>query len=237
MSAFALFRCQTFDSSKQCLAHASSHACAVSCQLKKCAIIAKKFNWREFERISMCCSDWEYYAVTSHSPQVKTKCDIIPPSLWIYLHQIQKNSIECILKPATEWARRKVISYYLPSFWIFLYSIQKNSIERHMFLVPQLSYVVTVLFRRVSQTRIRWLLNFSFESAALIHHIMMLAHSSAAHRMRSQDYLLWVGCCMSLAELSWHMNTMTLSGSSESQRWYGWRADVSGLRWCCVRRR
>ena len=66
----------------------------------------------------------------------------------------------------------------------------------------RLSYVVTVLFRRVSQIRIRWLLHFSFESAALIHHIMMLAHSSAAHRMRSQDYLLWVGCCMSLVQLS-----------------------------------
>ncbi len=48
-----------------------------------------------------------------------------------------------------------------------------------MFLVPQLSYVVTVLFRRVSQIRIRWLLHFSFESAALIHHIMMLAHSTS----------------------------------------------------------
>ena len=91
----------------------------------------------------MCCN----YAVTSNSPQVKTQSDIVrPPSLWIYLHQMPKNSIECILEQASYIivTRQKVIQ---PSFWIFLHSIQKNSFERHMYLAPQARYVVTHSFQ------------------------------------------------------------------------------------------
>ena len=50
-------------------------------------------------------------------------------------------------------------------------------------------------------------------------------------------YLLRVGCCISLAQLSRHMDTMTLSDYSDSQCWYGRPADLLGLWWCCVRRR
>ena len=39
-----------------------------------------------------------FYDVTSHSPRVKTRRDIVPPSLWIFLPPMQKNSSNGLLK-------------------------------------------------------------------------------------------------------------------------------------------
>ena len=71
----------------------------------------------------------------------------------------------------------------------------------------------------------------------MVEHIMMHACALQRFDWDRRIYLLRVGCCISLAQLSRHMDTMTLSDYSDSQCWYGRPADLLGLRWCCVRRR
>ena len=87
---------------------------SVSCMHHLALVLLVVITWRNTQSlqqnsiggswgvtIRLCCSCVECYDVTSHSPWVKLRSDIIPSSLWIFLHPIQKYSIGWILKQAT----------------------------------------------------------------------------------------------------------------------------------------
>ena len=83
--------------------HASSRACAVSCHyLKKYAIVATKFNWRELGCnnsivLQLCGMLWCNKSLTLSKIE-KRHHTFFPLN---FLHPIKKNSIGWILKQAT----------------------------------------------------------------------------------------------------------------------------------------
>ena len=162
-----------------------------------------------------------FYDVTSHSPRVKTRRDIVPPSLWIFLPPMQKNSSNGLLKSDI---------YLLPSelFCTWFKNIQSTGCSNKLrsdscsfqtCIADQCPMVVRIVIMCRDAFWCLVIVPQKDDGARVVDHIWCLR--TAALWLRSQDYLLQVGCCISLVQLSRHTDMMALSDYSNSQRWYG----------------
>ena len=90
VSAFALFHCHTFDSSKQCLAHASSRVCAVSCYIWRNTQSLQQIRWGV--TIRYIAVVWNTIWCNKSLTSSKNEKWHRTPSLWIFFPGAKKKS-------------------------------------------------------------------------------------------------------------------------------------------------
>ena len=256
---------------KQRFVHASSRACAVSCHyLKKYAIVATKFNWRELGCnnsivLQLCGMLWcnksltlskiekrhhTFFPLNIFAPDPKKFNRMDSQTSYVVtlllLRHVSQTSVRWLL----------VVAFHLNRLRWFFSFVFVNVCRCHDNIVctpvERLSHLRHNIGKIIARFEVSIILSGSWSCAGIAFWCLVIVpqkydvshgrtHNDACALQRfdwdRRIYLLRVGCCISLAQLSRHMDTMTLSDYSDSQCWYCRPADLLGLRWCCVRRR